>query len=141
MSAKPEVAMPEPSLSEATPSAQELIELVGMEDTKLLCERLGGLSIEIGAPSPTMIKVLGETKAIEIKGKLGAGRVYITRNVFTSKPKQRQILQMRSEGYTVEMIAAQLGVSDRWVYMVCSRHSEQRALDSNQANLLDLLDE
>ena len=108
----------------ASTTIEDLIEAVGVDATRRLCERLGGLSREIGAPSQLFINAIGHEAAVKLRDHLGRGHIYIPRRFLSRSARHKKVVALDGEGLTKQEIALRTGLSERRVYAILQAHRE-----------------
>ena len=112
----------------ASPATADLIATIGLEEAGELCDRLGGLSINL--PAEIVVQVLGEDKAELFHKRFGPGRVYLPRSLTDRKVRRRRIVQLAKSGdLTRQEIAQRVGVTEKTVYNALRKARERGEID------------
>ncbi|HDZ74971.1 MAG TPA: hypothetical protein ENH55_19830 [Aurantimonas coralicida] len=110
----------------ATPSMADIIGVIGEDGAQLLCDRLGGLCLDVGPPNQRFIDVLGLEKAVELRKHMGTGRFFVPRTLISREARHKAIVQARRDGARVHDIAIAFGLGERQVYEVLAKHRQRR---------------
>ena len=99
----------------ASPASTDLIDAIGLEAASELCERLGGLSINL--PAQIVDDVLGPDMAVRFNKRFGPGRMYVPRSLADRKLRQQRIVALAKQTrLTRQEIARKVGVTEKTVY-------------------------
>lgn len=102
------------------PSNDDLIDAIGADAAAELCDRLGGLSINL--PHQIVVDVLGEDAASVFHARFGPGRFYFPMSIDDRKSRDAKIVRLVEEGHlTRQQIARKLRVTERTVYNALER--------------------
>lgn len=119
------VEVPEPKLptvKRPMTSADEIVRVIGLEKATAMCSQLGGIDRRLSEIRLLLIKAVGEDAAETLIAHFGQERIYIPRSVASHHTRAQDVVVLRNEGKTIMQIALKVGLTERQVYSILSKH-------------------
>lgn len=101
----------------------EVVDVIGAEAAEKMMVRHGGTQIDVpGAPSETLVALLGEEPAARLCDEFSGRRLYVPAKASLDRAERnRKMLEARSRGMSYAAIAKAHGVTVRTVFYVIAR--------------------